>query len=165
MPVDDDTVAKAKLLDRIYASTAAVEIANKAVISRYVEATNQGELDVLDELVVEDYVEHDPVPGQKPGRAGLKEAYTMFNTPFPDLRFVFDDVIAEGDLVVGRGVISGTHEGEFFGIPATGRRITVTGIGIDRVVGCRVAERWLEYDQLGMLQQLGVLPPPASASR
>src|SRR5687767_10324818 len=106
---------KANLIDRIYASRDAVEIANKAILCRYVEATNVGDLDELDELVVEDFVEHEPVPGQPQGREGLKWAYRQFLDPFPDVQFIFDDVIAEGDLVVGRGVISATHTGPFFG--------------------------------------------------
>ena len=160
MPVDEDTISKANLLDRIYSSRSAVEIANKAVIARYVEATNQGELDVLDELVYADYVEHDPVPGQKPGREGLKEAYTMFNSPFPDLKFVFDDVIAEGDLVVGRGIISGTHEGEFFGVPATGKKVHWTGTRLFRLRDLKVVEGWVNIDMMSLMQQMGVVPAP-----
>ena len=110
---------KAHILDRIYASRLPEEIANKAIIGRYVEATNQGELDVFDDLVIPDYVDHDALPGQEPGRDGLKKAYKMFSDPFPDLNYAFEDLIAEGDLVVGRGVITATHEGMFFGVPAT----------------------------------------------
>jgi len=74
--------------------TKETEEKNKQIVTDYVKATNIGELDKLDQWVVPDYVEHDPVPGQKPGREGLKEAYTMFNSPFPDLDFLFEDVIA-----------------------------------------------------------------------
>ncbi len=160
MPVDDDTQSKADLLDRIYASTDPVEIANKAIIARYVEATNVGDLDILDQLVYEDYVEHDPVPNQKPGREGLKEAYTMFNSPFPDLRFVFDDVIGEGDLVFGRGVISGTHQGEFFGVPPTGKKVHWTGTRLFRMRDLKVVEGWVNIDMMSLMQQMGVVPTP-----
>jgi predicted ester cyclase len=156
----DEITAKAKLLDRIYSSETAEEIANKAVIAAYVEATNQGNLDVLDELVYPDYVEHDPVPGQKPGLEGLKEAYKMFNSPFPDLKFVFDDVIAEGDMVVGRGIISGTHEGEFFGVPATGKKVHWTGTRLFRLKDLKVVEGWVNIDMMGLMQQMGVVPTP-----
>jgi predicted ester cyclase len=159
-PQDEDVAAKAKLLDRIYSSQTAEEIANKAIIATYVEATNRGELDVLDELVYPDYVEHDPVPGQKPGLEGLKEAYKMFNSPFPDLKFVFDDVIAEGDMVVGRGVISGTHEGEFFGVPATGKKVHWTGTRLFRLKDLKVVEGWVNIDMMGLMQQMGVVPTP-----
>jgi predicted ester cyclase len=160
MSVDEDTTSKANLLDRIYASKKATEIANKAVIARYVEATNQNELDVLDELVYPDYVEHDPVPGQEPGLEGLKKAYTMFNTPFPDLKFIFDDVIAEGDMVFGRGIISGTHEGEFFGIPGTGKKVHWTGTRLFRLRDLKVVEGWVNIDMMSLMQQMGVVPAP-----
>jgi predicted ester cyclase len=165
MSVEDAMLGvKANLYDRIMASRRAEEIANKAIITRYVDATNEGELDILDGLVVPDYVEHDPVPGQKPGLEGLKEAYRMFNTPFPDLKFVFDDVIGEGDLVVGRGVISGTHQGEFFGIPATGKKVHWTGTRLFRLKDNRVLEGWVNIDMMGLMQQMGVIPaPPQSA--
>src|SRR5262249_115767 len=77
----------------------------KKIMVDFMAATNTGELDKLDDLVVEDYIEHDPLPGQKPGRKGLKEAYANFNAPFPDLDFASEDILAEGDLVVSRGVI------------------------------------------------------------
>ena len=157
---DKQPAWKANLLDRIYASTDPIELANKAIISRYVEATNQGELDILDNFVVPDYVEHDPVPGQKPGRDGLKEAYTMFNTPFPDLAFIFDDVIAEGDLVVGRGIISGTHKGEFFGVPGTGKKVHWTGTRLFRLKDLQVTDGWVNIDMMGLMQQMGVVPAP-----
>jgi predicted ester cyclase len=151
---------KGNLIDRIYASTDALEIANKAIICRYVEATNRNELDVLDNLCVADYLEHEPVPGQKPGLEGLKEAYTMFNTPFPDLAFIFADVIAEDDLVVGRGVISGTHEGEFFGVAGTGKKVNWTGTRIFRLKDLRVTEGWVNIDMMSLMQQMGVVPAP-----
>lgn len=159
---DDQVLSKANLLDRIYASRDPVEIANKAIIARYVEATNRGELDILDNFVVEEYVEHDPVPGQKPGRAGLKEAYTMFNSPFPDLAFIFDDVIGEGDMVVGRGIISGTHMGEFFGVAPTGKKVHWTGTRLFRLQDLQVTDGWINIDMMSLMQQMGVVPgPPA----
>jgi predicted ester cyclase len=84
----------------------------------------------------------------------------MFNGPFPDVQFVFDDVIAEGDLVVGRGVISGTHEGEFFGIPATNKKVRWTGTRLFRLRDLKVVEGWAQIDMLGLMQQMGVVPTP-----
>jgi steroid delta-isomerase-like uncharacterized protein len=133
---------------------------NKRIIADYMDATNTGELDKLDNWVVPDYFEHDPVPGQKPGRAGLKEAYTMFNSPFPDLEFVSEDMIAEGDLVVSRGVISGTHQGEFFGVPATGKKVHWTGTRLFKLENGKVTEGWINFDMLGLMQQMGVVPSP-----
>lgn len=137
----------------------AEEQRNKEIITRYVEATNRGELDLLDQMVVPDYIEHDPVPGQRPGLEGLKDAYRMFNSPFPDLKFIFEDVIAEGDLVVGRGVISGTHMGEFFGIPPTGKKVHWTGTRLFRLKDGKVTEGWVNIDMLGLMQQMGAIPP------
>ena len=92
---------------------------NKEIVTAFVKATNKLELDKLDDWVVEDYVEHQPIPGQPPGREGLKWAYRVFNEPFPDLEFDFADVIAEGDLVVGRGIGEAVNKGSFMGIPPT----------------------------------------------
>src|SRR6478672_4949939 len=133
---------------------------NKQIVTDYVAATNTGELDKLDNWVVEDYVEHDPVPGQKPGREGLKEAYTMFNSPLPDLEFIFEDVIAEDDLVVGRGVISGTDKGEFFGVAATGKKVHWTGTRLFRLKDGKITDGWVNIDMLGLMQQMGVIPAP-----
>jgi len=140
--------------------TKETEEKNKQIVTDYVKATNIGELDKLDQWVVPDYVEHDPVPGQKPGREGLKEAYTMFNSPFPDLDFLFEDVIAEGDLVVGRGVISGTHKGEFFGVPPTGKKVHWTGTRLFKLEDGKITDGWVNIDMLGLMQQMGVVPAP-----
>lgn len=157
----NECMEKAHVLDRIYASTLPQEIANKAIIARYVEATNQGELDIFDDMVVDDYVDHDALPGQEPGREGLKKAYKMFNGPFPDLHYVFEDLMAEGDLVVGRGVISGTQEGEFFGVPATHKKLYWTGTRLFRLRNDgMVKEGWINLDMMGLMQQMGVIPAP-----
>lgn len=158
---DEDMIRmKANVYDRIMSSRRSEELANKAIICRYVDATNAGDLDLFDELVAPDYVEHQPVPGQGQGREELKKAYVMFNGPFPDLNYVFEDIIAEGDLVVGRGVISGTHKGEFFGVPATGKKVHWTGTRLFRLKDGRVTDGWINLDMLGLMQQMGVVPAP-----
>ncbi len=133
---------------------------NKEIVTRFVDATNKGTFDVLDELVVEDYKENEPIPGQGPGREELKKAYKTFNTPFPDLEFIFADVIAEDDLVVGRGIISGTHKAEFFGVPPSGKKVHWTGTRLFRLKGGRITEGWVNLDMLGLMQQMGVVPSP-----
>jgi steroid delta-isomerase-like uncharacterized protein len=151
---------KANLYDRIMAGQTAEEIANKAIICRYVDATNAGELDLFDLFVDEDYIENEPIPGQGLGREELKKAYVVFNGPFPDLEYIFEDLIAEGDLVFGRGVISGTHKGDFMGIPATGKKIRWTGTRLFRLENGQVMEGWINLDMLGMMQQMGAIPAP-----
>jgi steroid delta-isomerase-like uncharacterized protein len=160
MTPEEVTLAKANLYDRIMAGKAAEEIANKAIICRYVDATNAGELDLFDLFVDENYIENEPIPGQGMGREELKKAYVVFNGPFPDLEYVFEDLIAEGDLVFGRGVISGTHKGDFMGVPATGKKIRWTGTRLFRLQNEQVLEGWINVDMMGMMQQMGVIPAP-----
>jgi len=160
----EDLDWKANLYERIIAGQNPTEIGNKAIICRYVDATNRMDLDVLDELVWPDYVENEPVPGQSHGLEGLKWAYRMFNSPFPDLNFIFDQVIAEGDLVVGRGIVSGTHSAEFFGVPATGKKVTWTGTRLFRLREGKVVEGWVNLDMMGLMQQMGVVPAPPQPS-
>ena len=134
---------------------------NKALMNRFVEEViNQKNLDAADELVAEDFVELDPFPGQEQGREGLKQVLAAFFAGFPALDWVIEEQIAEGDKVVSRFRWHGTHEGEFLGIPATGRQITVKGVVIDRVVDGKEAESRILMDTLGMMQQLGVVPAP-----
>jgi steroid delta-isomerase-like uncharacterized protein len=137
---------------------------NKRISRRVVdEAFTEGNLDVIDELVAENFVNHDPAapPDLPPGREGFKELVRFYRSAFPDAELKTDDQIAEGDKVVSRWTGRGTHQGDFAGIPATGRQTTVTGITIDRIEGGRIVESWNEFNQLGLLQQLGAIPEQA----
>jgi steroid delta-isomerase-like uncharacterized protein len=137
--------------------------ANKAVIQRFVDiALNKKNLDALNELVVENFIEHVPFPGQGPGREGLKAAIGGFLQGFPDIRWTTHEQIAEGDNVVSRFTWTGTHRGEFLGIPATGRPVTVWGVVIDMVRDGQMVESRIIMDTLGLLQQLGVIPGPGA---
>src|SRR5580765_2570741 len=98
-PEDITLEDKANQWDRIVTADDSTEIANKAIIARYVYATNLMDLDTFDGYVADDYVEDEPIPGQQPGRAGLKDAYKIFAAPFSDAVFVFADLFAEDDLV------------------------------------------------------------------
>jgi steroid delta-isomerase-like uncharacterized protein len=131
---------------------------NRAIVTRYVYEVNMQNYDAFDEFVVEDYLDHDPIPGQQPGREPLKNAYRAFSSAFPDIWFTFEDLIAENDLVVGRGVIEGTNSGSFMGIPATHKKIHWTGTRMFKVRNGKVSEGWINFDMVGMLQQLGVVP-------
>ena len=138
---------------------------NKIIMQRYFEqAWNLGNLAVLDELVAPNYINHNPaMPGLPPGPAGLKPIFTAFRQAFPDIYFTIEDQIAEGDLVVTRWTMRGTQQGELMGVPPTGKQVSVTGIETERLADGKIVEHWLNVDQLGMLQQLGVVPAPSQA--
>lgn len=129
----------------------------RAIVSRYVYQVNMQNYDDFDNYVVPDYVDHDPIPGQQPGREGLKLAYKGFSDAFPDLWFTFEDLIAEGDLIVGRGVIEGTHMGHFLNLPPSNKKIKWTGTRMFRVRDGKVSEGWINFDLLAVFQQMGVM--------
>jgi steroid delta-isomerase-like uncharacterized protein len=132
---------------------------NKTIDRRFFEELlNTGDPNVADEIVAPNYVNHNPAPGETTGPEGVKTFATLLRTAFPDGRFTVEDQIAEGDKVVSRFTTTGTHQGEFVGIPATGKRINITGISIHRVTGGQIQEGWLNWDALGMMQQLGAVP-------
>lgn len=137
---------------------------NKVVVRRYYdEVLNRRRTDLLDDLAVEDYVEHDPFPGQGNGLADLKARVAGLCAAFDPLQFTIEDIIAEGDKVVVRWTNAGTHSGTFLGIPATGRDFAIAGIDIHTVTGGKLAEHWHVVDQLTQLQQLGLIPQPEPA--
>jgi steroid delta-isomerase-like uncharacterized protein len=134
---------------------------NIAVIGRFIEEViNQGNLDAANEIVEENFIELDPLPGQRQGREGLKEVIGLLRAAFPDIHWVVDETIATGDKVVTRFTWTGTHRSTFLGIPATGRNVTVKGVVIDRLSGGKMADSRILMDSLGMMQQLGVVPTP-----
>ncbi len=132
---------------------------NKLILRRFFEELfNQGNLAAADEIVSADYLNHNAVPGETPGRAGLTQFITDLHSAFRDLNFSIDDQIAEDDKVVTRWNATGIHQGEFAGVPATGKPVVITAINIHRVVDGQIQEGWLNWDALGLLQQLGVIP-------
>ena len=136
---------------------------NIAVLDRFIEEViNQGNLDAADEIVEENFVELDPLPGQRQGREGLKEVIGMMRAAFPDIHWVADETIASGDKVVTRFTWTGTHHGPFLGIPATRNHVTVKGVVIDRLSSGKMADSRILMDSLGMMQQHGVIPTPGS---
>ena len=132
---------------------------NKALDRRYVEKVlNNGNIDAIDEIMAPEYVGH--VAGSPPSnREGDKQFIGKLHAAFPDIHFTLEDQIAEGDTVVHRLTARGTHQGEFNGIPPTGKQATVTAININRFAGGKVVEAWGVIDLLGLMQQLGVVPP------
>jgi steroid delta-isomerase-like uncharacterized protein len=134
-------------------------IENKAIIRAFVdEVINQGRLERADDLVAPDFIELDPLPGQQQGREGLKQIIGVIRAAFPDIHWVMEEMVGEGELVFSRFTWSGTHRGTFLGIPATGRRVNVPGMVLDRVVAERMAESRILMNSMVMMQQLGVIP-------
>ncbi|CAN5815377.1 ester cyclase [soil metagenome] len=120
------------------------------------EVINQGRLDVLDEILSPDIVDHDPAPDQKPGPEGFKGFFATMRSAFPDLQVTGETMVADGDLLAVAYRMDGTHQGEFLGLAPTGRKVSFRGLQIARFAGGKAVERWGSSDQLGMFQQLGV---------
>jgi len=131
------------------------------VVRRFVdEVITQGDIDRAGEFVWDDVVEQVPFPGQGPGLDGLKDILRGMRAAFPDLIFSIEEQITEGDRVASRFEWTGTHEGAFLGVPATGRSVRVWGIVIDRLEEGRIKDTRIIMDTLGLMIQLGVVPPP-----
>ena len=141
---------------------------NEALADRFhMDVFQEENLDVADEILSPDFVWHGAFsPGEdQRGPEGTKQVASAVIGAFPDRRITHEDIIAEGDKVLIRWSMSGTHQGELLGIPATGRRVTVTGFDLFRIEGGKIVEMWQEADQLGMLQQLGVIPEPGQQAQ
>jgi steroid delta-isomerase-like uncharacterized protein len=135
------------------------ESENIATLGRFVEEViNQGRLDAADELVEADFIELDPLPGQRQGREGLKDVIAMMRAGFPDLHWVINETVAAGDKVASRFTWTGTHQGVFLGIPATNKPVTVRGVVIDRLSAGKMADSRILMDTFGLMLQLGVIP-------
>lgn len=138
---------------------------NKRLVRRLHEAVwNEGNMDVVDELIAEEYVEHNPVfPEGIRGREAYKANVASFRGAFSGFEIVTEDVIAEGDIVVVRHTGRGTHDGEFMGIEPTGNSVEIPGVVVLRVEDEQIAEAWVNVDALGLLAQLGAVMPPGAA--
>jgi predicted ester cyclase len=134
---------------------------NKALVRRFYEEIDKGNLEAMDELVAEDYLDHNPppFPGLASGREGLKQAFKIFWEATPGYHHI-EEQIAEGDKVVTRLTSYGKHEGDLPGAPRTGNDLKMTSITIHRIANGRLVEKWAEKDVLGFLIQIGVMPPP-----
>jgi predicted ester cyclase len=137
---------------------------NKAVIRQFIEQVfNQRNVDAVDTYMTADYVDHVIPAGIPPTREGFKQFIGMFLAAFPDFHYTIEDEVAEGDKVVSRLSARGTQQGELLGMPATGKHASWSEIHIGRLAGGQLVEHWGSIDQLGMLQQLGVIPMPGEA--
>ena len=136
---------------------------NKALVQRFVEeAFNKGNLDIADEVYSSRFFSHDPSTpeGERGGPEDVKQFVNMYRSAFPDGHTTIEDLIAEEDEVAYRWTYRGTHQGELMGTAPTGKEVIITGITIERISGGKIEEEWNNFDQLGMLQQLGVVPAP-----
>lgn len=139
-------------------------MSHAATMQRAYDLINAGDIDGFGELLADDFVEHEEIPGLEPSKAGVIAFFHLWRTAFPDMRMDVQDVIASGDKVVFRARASGTHEGEFLGIPATGKRIDVQLVDIIRFGDDGLAhEHWGVFDTMAMMEQLGVVPEGAPA--
>ena len=135
--------------------------ANREVVRRFIEEfKNKGNHGIVDELVASDFVHHFPDPRIPGGCEGFKLLGQSVANAFPDVHVTVHDLVAEGDRVVERNSVSATHKGEFNGIPPTGKKVSWTEIDMYRLQNGKIVELWPEIDFLGLLTQLGAIPPP-----
>ena len=134
---------------------------NKELVRRFYTEIDTGNIDAMDELVAEDYLDHNPppFPGLAKGREGLKQAFKIFWEATPGHHEI-EDQIAEGDKVVTRMTSYGKHEKDLPGAPATGNEMKMTSITIHRIANGKLAEKWAEKDVMSFLIQIGIMKPP-----
>ncbi|SRR6266542_6943961 len=137
---------------------------NKALLLRiFEEGVNQNNPSVFDELIAPDCKFYDPPLGMQPSREGFRQILAKFREAFPDMRLTIEDEFADGDTVIQRGYFTGTHTGEYNGIPPTGKKVKMNAIHIWRFANGKAVENWVQIDQLSLMQQLGVIPQPSHA--
>ena len=134
--------------------------ANKAVVRRWFdEGLNEKRLEAINELFAEAYVWHGPGEVLVNGQTGLRELAQSYLTAFPDLRLTIEHQVVEGEYVVTRVTARGTHNGPFGEIAPTGKTVAVTSIQISRLEAGKIVEDWQQFDELGMMRQIGAVPP------
>ena len=131
---------------------------NKKLFRDFVDGMNAQDLSTIEELLDENFVDHEPGPGQDPGRQGMKDMMQMFFSAFPDLKATINHLVAEDDLVTGHMTLEGTQTGEFMGIPGSDKKISITEMRMVRIVDGKATEHWGVVDSMTMMQQLGVMP-------
>ena len=133
---------------------------NKALLRRYVEEIhNKRNLDALDQFYAVDFVDHNAWPGIPPGIEGMRQTYNIIHSATTDLQVAIDDMVAEEDKIVVRFTATAIHTGEFMGIPATGKAISMMEIRIYRIADGRIVEHWGLMDSESLMQQIGSAPP------
>ena len=133
---------------------------NKALERRlYEEIYIKKNIAKAEQFFATNWICHPSPPGASPGLEGMKQQHVINSKAIPDMQVKLEDMVAEGDKIACRWTATGTHKGEFMGVPPTNKKITLTGIHIDRIAGGKVVETWNYTDMLGVMQQLGVIPP------
>jgi steroid delta-isomerase-like uncharacterized protein len=134
---------------------------NKNTVTSFIDALfTKGDLGAVDEYLAEEFVNHDPPMGVPADREGMRQAGAMFRAAFPDWHSDQGLLVGEGDLVIEQFTASGTQQGEIFGVPPSGRTVSLPGINIWRLRDGHIVERWGRLDELGLLRQLGLVPQP-----
>ncbi len=141
--------------------------ANKELVRRwYKDAFEKGDLAVVDEIFAPNYLNHDtsaPPPGWPRGPQGARVVIQTYRSAFPDVHYTIDQQVAEGDKVVTYWTADGTNTGSLMGMPPSGKHIRISGISIERIENGKIAETWVNFDLLGLLQQVGAVPMPQQA--
>ncbi len=133
----------------------------KGLVRDFYARISAGDVDAVDALVADDFVEHEEFPGISPDKAGVKQFFTMMLSAFPDLSMEPNEMLADGDLVCARVTLTGTQQGEFMGVPATGKRVEVAVMDMLRLRDGQAIEHWGVLDAMALMQQLGAVPAPA----
>jgi steroid delta-isomerase-like uncharacterized protein len=136
---------------------------NKALVRRYQDSLNANNLEALDGILAPNLISHNLLPGVPSGLQGAKMVHQGLGVAFPDQHTEIEDLLAEGDKVVMRFSVAGTHKGPLMGIPATGKAYKVPGMSIFRIADGKIAEHWGVFDQMSVMQQLGLAPVPGQA--
>ena len=138
---------------------------NKELVRRLLEEDiSRGDAAIAAEIIAPDFHDHTNPPGMQHGLDGHNAIVALFKGAFPDMWWHIHEMVAEGDKVVARTTMEATHTGDFFGIPPTGKRVSVDGIHVMRIADGRIAEHWGNNDDLGLMRQLGVIPAPEPAT-
>jgi steroid delta-isomerase-like uncharacterized protein len=134
----------------------------KALAQRwFTEVMNQGKEDAIDEITAPNFVDHDPLPGTSPDRDGLHDFVKQVRSAFPDVEAEIDDIIVEGDRIAVRSTVRGTHEGDFMGIAATGKKVEFANYDFVRIENDQAVEHWGTIDSAALMEQLGAVPAGA----
>lgn len=136
---------------------------NKKIARQFWDYFAKGDIQQVENLWGSDYKLHFPNKTNALTKEESKQILKAYNTAYPDIKFSVEDQIAEGDLVVTRIIANGTHKGEFQGVPATNKKVRITGVSIHRIINGKIVEEWAEFDALGLMQQIGAIPEPAHA--